>query len=105
MVRQDAWLVGSGTLVLRESGGVRLPLRGGSLVRDDGADPIPLPCPRERAEELAAVRSWLARSPTRVEAADVAPAEPVDGGARLARVLARVREADRPPTSRSRHPG
>jgi DNA polymerase-3 subunit epsilon len=102
--RQDAWLVGAGRLVLREPGGARLPLRGGSLERDDGADPIPLPCPRERAEELGAVRSWLARSPTRVEAAEVAPTEPVDGGARLARVLARVREAERPPAVRARHP-
>ena len=38
------------------------------------------------------MRSWVARHRPRVEACDHALAEPVEGGAELARVLARVRE-------------
>jgi DNA polymerase-3 subunit epsilon len=100
--RQDAWLVGAGALVLRDPGGARLPLNGGALVRGDGAEPMALPCPRDRADELAAVRGWLARNPTRLDEAGIPPAEPVDGGAQLARLLARARAAELPPGARRR---
>jgi DNA polymerase-3 subunit epsilon len=101
--RQDAWLVGAGTLVVHLAGGELLRFEHGALTRAGGApsaDPLGLPCPRERADELAAVRSWLARHPVRVGAADVAPCEPVAGGAAIARIRAQMRDADLPPLAR-----
>ena len=101
--RQDAWLVGAGTLVVHLAGGELLRFDHGALTRAGGApsaDPLGLPCPRERADELAAVRSWLARHPVRVGAADVAPCEPVAGGAAIARIRAQMRDADLPPLAR-----
>jgi DNA polymerase III subunit epsilon len=112
--RRDAWLVGAGRLVVAgslgspQAGSSRpaadagtITFRGGALTRAGDhtpADPLGLPCPRERADELAAVRSWLARHPGRVMEADVAPAEPVDGGASIARILSRAgAEARRDP--------
>ena len=69
-------------------------------MRDDAEPPIPLPCPRERADELAGVRSWLSRNAVRVDAADTPPAQAVAGGAQIARVLQRVRDAELPPLGR-----
>ena len=102
--RIDRWLT-AGTLSLAAPSGERLDLDGGALVgaSDDElarADPIGSPAPRERADELAAVRSWLRRHPVRVVACDVAPAEPVDGGRELHRLLARMRAADAPTAPR-----
>jgi DNA polymerase-3 subunit epsilon len=89
--RQDAWLLASNRLELDAEGGRRLAFVGGALARaGDAADetePITFPCPRERADELSAVRSWLARNPVRLVACDVPLAEPVDGGARIAGIL------------------
>jgi DNA polymerase-3 subunit epsilon len=86
--RQEAWLVGAGRLELEAAGTTRLTLVAGALARaGHPADPISLPCPRERADELSAVRSWLARNPVRVLACDEPPAEPVDGGAAIDRIL------------------
>jgi DNA polymerase III subunit epsilon len=105
--RTDRWLV-AGQLVLADAGGRELTfdrgaLRSASAPDGTGAgDPIGSPAPRDRADELAVVRSWLRRHPTRVIACDAAPAEPVDGGADLARVLARLRAADDPPHRRDR---
>jgi DNA polymerase-3 subunit epsilon len=93
--RADAWLVGAGSLTLRDDGGRPIVFVDGALVRGDRAEPFPLPCPRERADELAAVRGWLRAHPARVEACDRPLAEPVDGGAALARVTARLRALDR----------
>ncbi len=98
--RSDAWLVGAGALTLRDLEGGILPFDGGSLVRGDGAEPISLPCPRERADELAAVRRWLTRHPVGLESSTGPLAEPVDGGAQIAAVLARVRQADLLPLTR-----
>jgi DNA polymerase-3 subunit epsilon len=93
--RQEAWLVGAGRLEVATPGGRRLTFQGGALARaGEDVEPIPLPCPRERAGELSAVRSWLARNPVRVVACDVAPAELVNGGARLARILRWSRDGD-----------
>ena len=61
--------------------------------RRRGADPAP--CPRERADELSAVRSWLAHHPVRLVACDVPLAEPVDGGARIARLVRWSRDPER----------
>jgi hypothetical protein len=94
--RQDDWLVGAGRLEVEAAGGRRLTLVGGALARAGRpADPIPLPCPRERADELSAVRSWLARNPVRLVACDRPLAEPVDGGARLERILRWSRDPER----------
>jgi DNA polymerase-3 subunit epsilon len=94
--RADGWLVGAGSIVLRDAGGNRVRFRGGALLRTndtDDQDPIPLPCPRDRADELAAVRSWLARNPVQVEETDRPPAEAVVGGSALNGILARLRAA------------
>jgi DNA polymerase-3 subunit epsilon len=91
--RTDAWLAGSGTFVVGD--GDRLSrLSGGSLVRGDGAEPIPLPCPRERADELAAVRAWIRSHRPRIADGGIGLAEPVDGGASLAQILAQARTSD-----------
>jgi DNA polymerase III subunit epsilon len=91
--RADAWLLSPGHLELTDRDGKALRLAGGALVDADGPRPIPRPCPRDRADELAAIRSWLAHNRPRVERADASPSDPVEGGATLHRVLARFREA------------
>ena len=89
--RRDAWLLGARRLELAVEGDRRLSFVGGALARAGGpvneTEPIPFPCPRERADELSAVRSWLAANPVRLLACDVPLAEPVDGGARIAAIL------------------
>ena len=56
---------------------------------DRGRDePLGNPCPRERADELSAVRSWILRNEVRIEShATFRSREPVDGGAALSRIL------------------
>jgi DNA polymerase-3 subunit epsilon len=93
--RVDEWLLRPGRLELRDADANQLPLAGGALVRGGDELPISRPCPRERADEVAAVRSWLLHNPARVERADRPPAEPVEGGAALHRLLTRLRSADR----------
>ncbi len=93
--RMDEWLLQPGRLQLRDNEANMLPLAGGALVRGEDEVPIPRPCPRDRADELAAVRSWLLHNRARVERADDPPAEPVEGGAALHRLLTRLRSADR----------
>ncbi len=101
--RQDAWLVGAESLALRMEDGAELAFEHGSLTRaGDGcarrSDPLSIPCPRERADELAAIRGWLARHPAVIVGLrGPPPAEPVDGGAALARVLRLAEDADLPP--------
>jgi DNA polymerase-3 subunit epsilon len=102
--RQEAWLVAAGSMVLVTDRGARVRLAGASVDRGDGTAPIPLPCPRERADELAAVRSWISsHQGVRLEQVDVPPAEPVDGGRALAGVLAAVRASAAPPSGRRTH--
>jgi DNA polymerase-3 subunit epsilon len=91
--RMDGWLLGAGELRLRHADGTPLRLVGGSLVRDGHTVPMGQPPPRERADELAAVRSWLATSTVTIEAADPPPSEPVEGGAALHSILSRLRSA------------
>lgn len=90
--RVDRWLA-AGRLVLRTHEGERLELDGGSLrVGDDEpVEPVGTPPPRERADEIAALRTWVCRHRLVVEMADVAPSEPVDGGHELAGILQRLR--------------
>lgn len=94
--RVDAWLA-TGHLVLQTPDGDRLELDHGSLRSVHGSPgPIGVPPPRERADELAAVRAWVARHPCRVLACGEAPSEPVAGGRELAACLRRLRTASLP---------
>jgi hypothetical protein len=63
------------------------------------AAPIGSPAPRDRADELAVVRSWVRRHPGEVLDCDDAPAERVAGGRELADVLMRISGADDPRTA------
>lgn len=89
--RVDAWLLAA-RLSVRSADGGELAISRGAL---DGGEPLACPPPPDRADELAAVRSWLARTPPRLEETDAPLAEPVDGGATLARLLAALRRPDR----------
>jgi DNA polymerase-3 subunit epsilon len=93
--RVDAWLISPEELVLRDDQGRGFRLRRGALVRRDVDEPIGDPVPRERADELAVLRAWIARNGPRIEATDVPLAEPVDGGARLHTLLVRLRQSER----------
>jgi DNA polymerase-3 subunit epsilon len=98
--RHDRWLTG-GRLSIASVTGDTLELVGGALRCEDPggiapAAPIGSPAARDRADELAVVRSWVRRHPGRILDCDEAPAEPVAGGRELADVLARIRAADGP---------
>jgi DNA polymerase-3 subunit epsilon len=95
--QQDAWLLGPGRLVLRDDQGRVIRFEDGELAgaAAGAAEPIPSPCPRDRVEEVAAVRSWLQRNRYRVEAAEPPASEPADGAV-VHRLLARLRVAERP---------
>ena len=92
--RTDTWLLGTDRLVVRDHDGRLHRFANGWLVCDAAEEPLPHPCPRERADELAAVRSWLEHHPVRVEEAGPSTAEPIDGGAALHRLLTRLRTQD-----------
>jgi DNA polymerase-3 subunit epsilon len=100
--RTDGWLLAPASLVLSHADVGRLRFTRGSLVRGDDERPLAAPCPRDRADELSVLRSWLARNEVRVEETDVPLAEPVDGGADLHRLLARLRSRDRTESASSR---
>ncbi|HEV8565056.1 MAG TPA: DEDD exonuclease domain-containing protein [Actinomycetota bacterium] len=101
--RQEGWLLRAGELRVRVPGGRALRFsQGGLRTGDEPPDPIGSPCPRERADELSAIRSWFAKHDVVVETCDVAPSEPVDGGRAIASVLARARAAELPPVGRAR---
>jgi DNA polymerase-3 subunit epsilon len=93
--RIDGWLLGTGELVLRDADGHRSLLRRGGLIRCAGDQPLGAPCPRDRADELAALRAWVVRNEVRVETTDVSFSEPVAGGAELHRLLRTLRARDR----------
>ncbi|MEX2407442.1 MAG: hypothetical protein WD834_08885, partial [Actinomycetota bacterium] len=88
-------------LVLGDDEGGRFRFKGGALMRGESAEPLGAPCPRDRADELAVLRAWIARHPVRIETTDVPLAEPADGGAALSQLLARLRHAERPVAGRS----
>jgi hypothetical protein len=92
--RMDAWFVGAGALTLRDGTGSLVRFTGGALVRGDGAEPLQIPCSRETADELAAVRGWLRVHHPQVQECGRPLAEPVDGGAAIARVQAQSRAAE-----------
>jgi DNA polymerase-3 subunit epsilon len=93
--RVDGWLVTPGDLVLRDRDGVRIRLREGALARDGDDAAAGGPWSRDRADELAALRAWVARNPVRLESTDRPLAEPVEGGAVLRTLLDRLRDAGR----------
>ncbi len=93
--RTDRWLLGARELALCDAGGRAIRLCDGALQRDADDEPVPRPCPRDRADEVAAVRSWLGRNQVTLIGADPPLAEPVDGGAELHRLLQTLRGADR----------
>jgi hypothetical protein len=95
--RTDAWLLAA-DVELRADDGRRVSVRRGALALTDDEAPLGEPCPRERSDELSVLRAWIARHPGRLESADVPLAEPVAGGARLHRLLERLRTG----TSRDR---
>jgi DNA polymerase-3 subunit epsilon len=109
-LRLDRWLT-AGRLSLRTGAGDRIELAAGSLVGAASAGlpadaPIGWPPPRERADELAVVRSWVRRHAPIVDACEDAPADPVDGGAEIARLLERIHASDdhRPRRAAARGP-
>src|SRR5207244_1455921 len=55
--RTDAWLT-DGRVSMRDDRGTSIELGDGAL---DAAAPLRHPCPRDRADELSAVRSWVTR--------------------------------------------
>jgi DNA polymerase III subunit epsilon len=93
--RTDRWLLGSGRLAVREVDGRTTVLHAGSLDGDAEAGPIPSPCPPDRADELSAVRTWLARTELTLVEAEGPPAEPVSGGRVLHALLDQLRGTDR----------
>jgi hypothetical protein len=101
-LRVDGWLLTT-SLELRDADGHQVRLERGALVRDeDRPQPLGTPCPRERADELGALRSWIVRNPMRLLDADAPVAEPVDGGARLHGLVARLRAMPSDGTRRAR---
>jgi DNA polymerase-3 subunit epsilon len=110
--RLDRWLT-AGHLRLRSAAGDRVELAEGSFVGAaapaglPAPTPIGWPPPRERADELAVVRSWVRRHTPIVDACDDAPADPVDGGAEMARLLSQIQASDdpHPPRGTARRPG
>ena len=93
--RIDGWLLAGDDLVVRDREDRAIRLHGGRMTRGDRDDEEALrhPCPRDRADELSALRSWIVRNDVRIEVTDVPLAEPVDGGAPLSRILHSLREA------------
>lgn len=102
--RVDGWLLGLDELVLRDASGHRFRVRRGALIRAPEDEPVGAPCPRDRADELAALRSWVSRNDVRLEAATVPFAEPVAGGAQLHRLLALLRAPQRDGPRERGHP-
>jgi DNA polymerase III subunit epsilon len=85
--RQERWLIGSGRLEV-EVAGHRLRFLGGALVRRGDEAGFGTPAPLEAADEVGATVSSLRSA--RILHAERAPAEPLDGGAALARLRAKL---------------
>ena len=100
--RIDDWLLAANSLTLLDAGtGTALRFDRGALATapsgsdGGGTEPIPGICPRDRADELAEVRRWLARNPVRLAATAAAPSEPIAGGATIHRLQTSFRTSDR----------
>jgi DNA polymerase-3 subunit epsilon len=92
--RAERWLIDAGHLEV-EVEGRRHRFRRGAL-EPRGAEPgFTWPLPLDAADEVRAAVSCLSRAPVRIVAAERAPAEPLDGGATLARLGRRLDAARR----------
>jgi hypothetical protein len=92
--RAERWLVEAGLLQL-EVEGRPIRFRRGALERRGAERGFDWPLPLDAADEVRAAVSCLSRGPVRVLAAERAPAEPIDGGATLARLQRRLEAARR----------
>ncbi len=109
--RQDAWLVGADDLRLTTQEGLALSVPPGRLDPRTGNAPRP-PLSRSPARVSAPTssrpcgRGSTAQPPRISGGSGPWPSEPVDGGAAVARILARARAADLPPlrSRRDRRP-
>jgi len=101
--RRDRWLLAPSELRLRDGADAPIRVRGGALLRSGREEPVPYPTPRDRADEIAALRAFVARHRPRLEYADRPLVEPVEGGAELHKVLARLRAREDEGGSRGRH--
>ncbi len=102
--RQDAWLVGADDLHLTTQEGLALMFHRGTLTpagERAEAPPLSLPCPRERADELAAVRSWLDGPPAPDQRRQRPVAIRARGRRRRRRTDPGAREGRRPPPART----
>ncbi len=88
--RRERWLVEAGRLDI-EAEGRRVSFRDGALMLRGDEAGFPVPIPLEAADEVRAASGWLTSRPVRVVAADHPPAEPVAGGAELARLGRRLK--------------
>jgi DNA polymerase-3 subunit epsilon len=86
--RQERWLIGAGRLEI-EVEGRRLAFRSGALERRGDEPGYELPPAVEVWDEVRAVLGWFRDKEARVLAADVPAAEPIAGGAALARLRTR----------------
>jgi DNA polymerase-3 subunit epsilon len=90
--RQDRWLVEAGRMEI-EVDGRRLRFHSGALVRRGDEEGFGTPVPLDAVDEVRASVSCLSRA--RVVHAERPPAEPLDGGTRLAGLRARLAAAHR----------
>jgi DNA polymerase III subunit epsilon len=90
--RQERWFVDMGRLEI-EMDGRRLRFRHGALVRRGDEEGFGTPVPLDAVDEVRAAVSCLPRA--RVVHAERPPAEPLDGGAKLAGLRARLAAARR----------
>ncbi len=98
--RFEGWFAAAETLVLADADGVRYRFHRGRL---GGGEGVELPVPPADADEVSAVRGWLAHNPVRVvEATGGGVAEPLDGGRRLWDLARRI---DRARSGREDEPG
>jgi DNA polymerase-3 subunit epsilon len=86
--REEKWFLEAGRLELQVEDS-RLAFRAGALERKGDEAGYELPVSFEAWDEVRAVLGWLRGRDARVIAADTPPAEPVAGGASLARLKKR----------------
>ncbi|MGH2710449.1 MAG: DEDD exonuclease domain-containing protein [Actinomycetota bacterium] len=87
--REERWFLEAGRLELAVEGG-RFAFQSGALEQRGDETGYELPVSFEAWDEVRAVLGWLRGNGARVTAADTAPAEPVSGGASLARLKRRL---------------
>jgi DNA polymerase III subunit epsilon len=86
--RRERWLVEAGRLVI-DVAGRRVAFRNGALERRGDESGFTWPVSLEAVDEVRAALGGLASGPVRILSVDRPPAEPVAGGAALARLTRR----------------